>query len=100
MGTIALVMCATFCVTTIFGTGRAVAAAGVWGSGAWPYSNGVICSLVNTTIPLVAWQLNSVAEPAFLTAGIAETAGVDSGRPPTGISNGPPDAALSAGDAG
>jgi hypothetical protein len=57
------------------------ATSGGWGSGSWPYSNGVVCDSGGTSVPLVAWRLDGVASPAFLTTGISEVNGVDSGQP-------------------
>ena len=57
--------------------------AGLWGIGNWPYTNGVICSVGSTTVPLVSWRLNSTPQPAFLLGAISQTAGVDTGQPPS-----------------
>ena len=68
----------------VVGTGTSIAQAGTWGSGNWPYLNGVVCTEPGETIPLVSWPLTSVAGPAYLSAGIVDNDGIDSGRPPTG----------------
>ena len=57
------------------------AASGVWGSGGWAYSNGVVCDSGATSVPLVGWRLNGVGSPAFLTSGISEVNGVVSAQP-------------------
>jgi Bacterial Ig-like domain (group 1) len=88
--TVRFVRRAAFAVVAITGwlfvgaTGTSIAQAGVWGSGAWPYLDGIVCTQPGETIPLVSWPLASVAGPAFLSAGIVDNDGIDSGRPPTG----------------
>jgi hypothetical protein len=68
-------------VSTLVTAPAGQAASGGWGSGSWPYSNGVVCDSGGTSVPLVAWRLDGVASPAFLTTGISEVNGVDSGQP-------------------
>ena len=70
-------------LTLLMAAPNATAAAGVWGTGNWPYSNGIVCTEPGGSVPLVAWQLASTSEPGFVLNGFSESNGVDSSRPAT-----------------
>jgi hypothetical protein len=73
------------------------AIAGLWGTGHWPYSNGIVCDTAGTSVPLVGWTLDGLTQPGYLTNGISETDGADSGRPPISGATSAADPILAAG---